>query len=110
MIIYQIRLPQKQDAEAFVKFMREEYLPAVRKTPTRAGQVTALMLLERENEFDGDDVEHEFFLHVGWDGVRASEIHVDNDEVGRKFRAFKAPLKRLGSFAEVAAWREHNAV
>ena len=31
MIIYQIRLPKKQDAEAFVKFMREEYFPAVQR-------------------------------------------------------------------------------
>jgi hypothetical protein len=31
MIIYQIRLPKKKDAEAFVKFMRKEYFPAVHK-------------------------------------------------------------------------------
>ena len=67
MIIYQIRLPKKQDAEAFVKFMQEEYFPSVSKVgPTRVGQVTDLMLLERENETEGDDVGNEFFWHVGW--------------------------------------------
>jgi len=44
MIIYQIKLPNKQDAEAFVKFMDEEYFPAVHKGPTRVGQVTDLVL------------------------------------------------------------------
>ena len=55
MIIYQIKLPKKQDAEAFVKFMQEEYFPSVSKVgPTRVGQVFDLMLLERENETEGD--------------------------------------------------------
>jgi hypothetical protein len=48
MIIYQIRLPRKQDAEAFVKFMREEYFPAVHKGATRVGKVTDLVLLQAE--------------------------------------------------------------
>jgi hypothetical protein len=50
MITYQIRLPKKQDAEALVKFMHEEYFPAVHKGPTRVGKVTHLVLLQAEPE------------------------------------------------------------
>jgi hypothetical protein len=50
MIIYQIRLPKKQDAEAFVKFMHEEYFPAVHKGATRVGKVTDLVLVQAEPE------------------------------------------------------------
>ena len=50
MIIYQIRLPKKQDAEASVKFMHEEYFPAVHKGATRVGKVTDLVLLQAELE------------------------------------------------------------
>jgi len=49
-IIYQIRLPKRQDAEAFVKFMREEYFPAVHKGATRVGKVTDLVLLQPESK------------------------------------------------------------
>jgi hypothetical protein len=49
--IYQIRVPEEQDAEAFVMFMREEYFPAVGpRTPTRVGQVPGLALLQRLDE------------------------------------------------------------
>jgi hypothetical protein len=66
MIIYQIRLPKKKDAEAFVKFMNEEYLPAIHKGATRVGQVTDLVLLQAESE--GGTTGCEFFWHVGWSG------------------------------------------
>ena len=63
MIIYQIRLPKKEDAEAFVKFMQEEYFPAVHKGPTRIGQVTDLVLLQAEPE--GRTTGCEFFSARG---------------------------------------------
>ena len=49
MIIYRIKLPEEQDTEAFVKFMRDEYLPAVWKGPTRAYAVDGLSLLEKQH-------------------------------------------------------------
>lgn len=104
MIIYQIKLPKKQDVEKFAKFMRDEYFPAVHKGATRIGQVTDLTLLERENETEGDDVEHEFFWHVGWSGLRSGNARVDDKEIARKFDSFKAEVKRIGSHREVAAW------
>jgi hypothetical protein len=103
-IIYQIKLPKKQDVEAFVKFMSDEYFPAIHKGATRIGQVTDLTLLERENEMEGDDVEHEFFWHVGWSGLRSGNARVDDKEVARKFESIKAKVKRIGSHREVAAW------
>jgi hypothetical protein len=103
MIVYHIQLPKKQDAEAFVKFMSEEYFPAVHKGATRVGQVTDLRLLQRENAIEGEDVDHEFFWHVGWSGQPTGNAHVDDAEVARKFEAFHAEVKRIGPFREVAS-------
>lgn len=64
MLVYQISLPKKQDAAAFVTFMRTEYLPAVHKGPTRVGQVTDLVLLQKEDETG--TAAHGFLLHVGY--------------------------------------------
>lgn len=104
MIIYQITLPKKQDTEAFVKFMREEYFPAIHKGPTRVGQVTDLILLERKIIAEGDDSENEYFLHVGWSGLPADSVRVDDQEIENKFAIFEAEIKRLGSYQEVADW------
>src|SRR5437879_9107393 len=97
MIIYQITLPKKEDVTAFVKFMREEYFPAILKIgQTRVGQVTGLVLLERKNEFEGDDFGHEFFWHVGWSGLTPGNFKVDgvrDEEVARKFETFKADVR-----------------
>ena len=82
MIIYQIRLPKKQDAEAFVKFMHEEYFPAVHKGPTRVGKVTDLVLLQAEP--GGRTTGCEFFWHVGWDGLPSGEARVDDETVAHK--------------------------
>ncbi len=107
MIIYQIKLPKKQNVEAFVKFMQEEYFPSVGKVgPTRVGRVFDLRLLERENETEGDNVQNEFFWHVGWSGQPTGNVHSDDEEVARKFGAFKADVKRIGSYREVAAWHK----
>ena len=103
MIIYQIRLPRKQNTEAFVKFMQEEYFPAVHMGPTRIGKVTDLRLLKRQNEIEGDDVGLEFVWHVGWNGQPTGKVSVDDEEVIRKFQSFKARVKRIGSYMEVAA-------
>lgn len=66
--IYRIRLPEEQDVEAFVKFMREEYFPAVDKSPTRVGAVTDLALLRLLDE-NGRSNAPEFLWHVGWSGL-----------------------------------------
>jgi hypothetical protein len=107
MLIYQIKLPKKQDAEAFVKFMNEEYFPAVRKGPTRVGQVIDLTLLQVEPE--GRTTGCEFFWHVGWNGLAMGEARLDNQAVARKFESFKPRVKRLGSYVEVAAWHKDDA-
>ena len=104
MIIYQIKLPKKQDAEAFVKFMRQEYFPAVHKGATRVGKVTELVLLQAEPE--GRTTACEFFWHVGWSGLTTGRDHLDDETVARKLESFKARIKRLGFYSEVAAWHE----
>ncbi len=107
MLIYSIRLPKKQDAEAFVEFMRDEYFPAVRKGPTRVGQVGDLMLLQEEPE--GRTTGCQFLLHVRWNGLAMGDVRLDNEAVASKFDSFKARMKRIGSFVEVAKWHQGHA-
>ena len=107
MIIYQINLPKKEDAEAFVTFMREEYFPAVHKGPTRTGQVTDLVLLQEQPEHESKGCE--FFWHVGWSGLAMGGARVDAEDVTRKLESFKARIKRIGSFAQVATWTQDDA-
>ena len=110
MFIYQIKLPKDQDVEAFVTFMREEYIPDVlKKGPTRVGRVTELALLE------SSAADHEFFLHVGWSGVPFSGHHhadkdeppdvarPDDEQIVRKFKSFGGHVQSLGFYREVAA-------
>lgn len=108
MIIYQISLPKKQDAEAFVKFMCEEYFPAVHKGPTRTGQVTGLVLLQEEPEHATEGCE--FFWHVGWSGLSMGGAGVDDEAVTLKLESFKARIKRIGSYEQKAAWNENDVV
>lgn len=105
MIIYEITLPKKQDVEAFTKFMQKEYFPAVFKGPTRIGQVTDLVLLQGLKETDGKDMEHHFFWQVGWSGLPGANAHLEDEdkEVEGKFKSFKASIKRIGMFKEVAS-------
>jgi hypothetical protein len=104
MIIYHIKLPKKQDTEAFVKFMEEEYFPAVDKGSTRVGAVTSLALLQAEPE--GRTTGCEFFLHVGWSGLSMGREHMSNKKVASKLESFKARFKRLGAYTQVAAWHK----
>jgi hypothetical protein len=108
MIIYKISLPKAKDAKAFVKFMRDQYFPAVHKGATRIGQVTDLTLLERENEFEGNDHAREFYWLVGWSGLSGGNARVDDEKVLHKFEAFKADIKRIGYFNEMTNWHEEK--
>lgn len=109
MIIYQITLPKRQNAGAFVKFMQEEYFPAIHKGPTRVGQVTGLILLELEKIVEKDNAKNEFFLHVGWSGLSVNKVRVDDPEIEQKFAAFDAKIKHLGYYEEVANWNGESS-
>jgi hypothetical protein len=105
-IIYQIRLPKRQDAEAFVKFMREEYFPAVHKGATRVGKVTDLVLLQAEAK--GRTKGCDFFWHAGWSGLATGDVRLDDETVAAKLESFKARIKHLGFYSEVAVWTKNN--
>ena len=106
-IIYQITLPERMIGETFVEFMRDEYIPAVHKGPTRVGQVTGLSLFRALAEtHEGMNT---FFMHVSYNGLATGDVRVDNEEVRQKFEAlYGAHVKRLGTYNEVAAWSENN--
>src|SRR4030095_3216206 len=104
MIIYQIRVPKKQDVEAFVKFVREESFPAVHKGATRVGKVTDVVLLQAEPEGRTTGC-NSFGTWVGLAWRRAG-VRLDDETVAGKLESFKARIKRLGFYSEVAAWHE----
>lgn len=106
MIIYQITIPKKQDAEVFARFMQEEYFPAVSKGPTRIGQVTDLVLLQGLKETDASDMEHHFIWQVGWSGLHGGNARLENKEVENRFQSFNAKMKRIGMFEEVASLKQ----
>ncbi len=68
------------------------------------------LLLERENETEGDDVGNEFFWDVGWSGQPTGWAHADDEEAARKFGVFKTDVKRIGSHREVATWHKGDVV
>jgi hypothetical protein len=101
-IIYQISLPEAQDADAFEAFMKDRYFPAVHKGPTRVGQVTSLALWR--GLAGTHELNHTFFVHMGYAGMADGRMNVDDDEVQAEFDAFGAALNRLGAFDRRAAW------
>ena len=104
MLIYKIRLSKRQDPEAFAKFMRREYFPAIHKGPTRIGQVTGLALFQS----DSTDTTHEFLWHVGWSGLSSGGPRVTDAAVRRKFDSFGAKITPLGAHTKVAAWHARD--
>jgi hypothetical protein len=101
--IYRIRLPEEQDAEAFVKFMREELLADIKSTtPTRIGGVSSAEFLRPDPEAShesGKDDAQEFFLQVIWNGVGGCRDDAwAGDEVLRKLESFGARLHPLGPY------------
>lgn len=104
MIIYQIKLPAKQDAAAFASFMRDEYFPAVHKGATRVGKVMSLQLLQGGT--DTGATTHEFLWLVGWSGLSSGDARIDDEAIQKKFKTFAPRVKRLGSYKEIAAWEE----
>lgn len=106
-IIYQISLPEAQDADAFEAFMKDRYFPSVHKGPTRVGQVTSLALWR--GIADTHEPNHVFFVNMGYSGMAAGKLVVDDDEVQTAFDAFGATLNHLGAFDRRAVWPKEGA-
>jgi hypothetical protein len=104
MIIYKIKLPAKQDAEAFVQFMRDEYFPAIHKGATRVGKVEHMQLLQGGRDEQAGT--HDFYWLVDFSGLSFGSPHVDDEAIAIKFRAFDVEPKRLGFFNKIASWKD----
>lgn len=103
-ILFQATLPEDQDGDAFEAFLRDRYLPAVHRGPTRVGQVTGLTL------WRGVAGTHAptstFILVMRYAGMVDGRLRVDDDSVASELDAFGAPLERLGAFTESSSWSE----
>jgi hypothetical protein len=97
--ISEIELPQGKDPAAFVEFMRDEYIPAVHKGPTRVGQVRQLELLQGNTT----DTNHRFLWLVHWSGLeQGGGTRIDDEAVVRKFEGFGASMKERVTWEQVA--------
>jgi hypothetical protein len=102
MIIYEIKLPEGQDAEVFTEFMKKEYFPGIFTGQTRVGQVQELLLLQGRTETNESETDHHFFWQVGWNGLGGGNAHTNDASLQKKFDSFHANIKRVGMFEEVA--------
>jgi hypothetical protein len=97
--ISEIELPEEKDAAAFAEFMRDEYIPAVHKGPTRVGQVRELELLQGNTT----ETSHRFLWLVRWSGLeQGGGTRIDDDAVVRKFEGFGARMKERLAWEQIA--------
>ncbi len=104
MIFYQIILPKQKEADAFAKFMKEEYVPSIHKGATRVGQVLRLSLWQSHDS----DADHHFLWEVDWSGLSGHDIRAEDESIQHKFEKYGAKLKHLGTYDEVAKWPSTN--
>jgi hypothetical protein len=102
LFISEIELPEGKDVAAFEEFMRDEYIPAIHKGPTRVGQVAEVELLRGETS----ETSQRFLWLVRWKGFQQGDARIDDEAVGRKFEEFGAEMKQRAPWEEVA--RETN--
>ena len=100
LLISEIELPEDQDPDAFVAFMRDEYIPAVETGPTRIGKVDGLRLLQGRSA----DTGNRFLWLVDWNGMEhdAAGTHVD-EALARKLEEFGVSRTAQAAWDEVAA-------
>jgi hypothetical protein len=103
MVVLEIKLPKSKDPESFAAFMRDEFMPALHKGPTRAGQVLSVSFSQRQNLHAGDDFKRTFLMLVGWEGVPLTTLpRIDGEAVKARLESFKLRVKPLGEFDAVA--------
>jgi hypothetical protein len=107
-ISFQILLPESANADAFQEFMTGSYLPAVRVSPTRTGQVTALTLWRRLD--DAPLAAGDFLLDVSYVGTPPQRPIVDDPTVTVRFEDFGAVTRRLGAYSECTPIAQQQAI
>jgi hypothetical protein len=100
MIVQRIKLSPGQDPDEFVRFMRDEFLPAMRRGPTRIGQATYIELVQGNTQETLD----EFMLLV--EGLMSFHPGFVGPELEKQFERFGAELDGPNAdFRSVALWR-----
>jgi hypothetical protein len=106
MVVLELKLPKNKNPETFAAFMRDEYMAAVHKGPTRRGQVSSIALSQRRNLHAREDFERSFLMIVGWEGVELDTLpRIDGEAVNAKLDGFKLRVKPLGEFNDIAGWQ-----
>lgn len=96
MLIVKIKLPKSADAQTFVSFMRDEYLPAVDRDPKRNGQISDVRLIQGQTT----ENTHEFLLYA--EGIISGQVPLSDKTVEQKFETFHPRIKTMGFYREVA--------
>jgi hypothetical protein len=103
--IYQITLPEEQDAEAFERFMLDEVFPAIDKSPRRDGQVTGLVLLRGNNP---DNINEYLCLVHGHGGTGGALEQRALHNISAS-RWMGARVSTMGDWYERGRWFAENA-
>ncbi len=90
----QLTLPKKHDPQAFIAYMKQDFLGEVRKVP-RIGTITGATLLVGNWTSNS----HQYLLLTEWDGNAHSPFEFLESEI---FTDFKAKIKELGAFESAA--------
>ena len=105
MIAQRIKLGEGQDPAEFARFMRDEFMPAMRRGPTRIGQATYLELFQGNTQNTLD----EFLLLI--EGLMNFRPGFAGQELAERFAGFSPQLDALASdFRSVAVWRAADDV
>jgi hypothetical protein len=101
MIVRRIEIGPNQDVDKFVEFMREEYLPAIRRGPTRVGQAEYAELFQGNTE----TTTHQFILLV--EGLMILPAGFVGEEQAKRFQEFVPKVDHIADdFRSVARWSE----
>jgi hypothetical protein len=95
-ILFTLEVPADVDPDAFEAFMRDSYLPAVRMSPTRTGQVLGLRFWRGVDDTEAQTTT--FVLQVFFGGLSSVQPWIDDADVAAKFESFNTPLQRMGAF------------
>jgi hypothetical protein len=101
MIVRRIQLGPNQDIRKFIQFMREEYLPAIRRGPTRIGQANYVELFQGNTTNSTD----QFLLLV--EGLMSLPEGFVGTELAARLREFAPEVEEIAdNFRSVARWTE----
>jgi hypothetical protein len=101
MILLEVVAPADgPEPEQLETFLRERYLPAVRMSPTRLGEIDVLRVWRGWT--DTHEPSARFVVELRYGGMASIRPVIDDDEVAAEYERLGLSTELLGSFDQVA--------